>query len=126
MDGKANIINTLQITFTVRCSKASQALSLRRCRSMSLKSFGVRQAVMRKPKTDSSTFAGLPPVARGYVATVIAAGVLCLVAGMLRVRLNLENVLLFVTLLIAGVATSSAKIELPLGRSQSNLSLSHA
>ena len=76
-------------------------------------------------KSGSSTFAGLPPVARGYVAAVIATGVLCLVAAMLRVRLNLENVLLFVTLLTAGVATSSAKIELPLGRSQSNLSLSH-
>jgi diguanylate cyclase (GGDEF)-like protein len=68
----------------------------------------------------------LPPVARGYVAAVVAAGVLCLVTAMLDVRLNVDNVLLFVTLLTAGVATSAAKIELPLGRSQSNLSLSHA
>ena len=73
-----------------------------------------------------STFVRLPPVARGYVAAVVVAGVLCLVAAMLHVRLDFENVLLFATLLTAGVATSAAKIELPLGRSQSNLSLSHA
>jgi hypothetical protein len=81
---------------------------------------------MNGRNSDRSTFGGLPPVARGYVAAVVAAGVLCLVAAMLRVRLNLENIVLFVTLLITGVATSAAKIELPLGRSQSNLSLSHA
>ena len=107
-------------------SKASQALSLRLWRSMLLKSFGVSRGGMKRRNSDRSTFGGLPPVARGYVAAVVAAGVLCLVAAMLRVRLNLENILLFVTLLISGVATSAAKIELPLGRSQSNLSLSHA
>jgi len=69
---------------------------------------------------------GLPPVARAYVAFVIAAGVVCLVTAMSRVRLNTENILLFVTLLTTGVATSAAKIELPIGRSQSNLSLSQA
>jgi len=83
-------------------------------------------AVMKGAKSGSATFAALPPVARGYVAAVTTAGVLCLAGAMLRVRLDVENVLLFVTLLTAGVATSSAKIELPLGRSQSNLSLSHA
>jgi diguanylate cyclase (GGDEF)-like protein len=81
---------------------------------------------MTRSKSGSSTFAALPPVARGYVATVIVTGVVCLVASMLRVRLSLENILLFVTLLTAGVATSAAKIELPLGRSRSNLSLSQA
>ena len=50
---------------------------------------------------DGSTFMRLPPGARGYVATVVLAGGLCLLAAMLRVRLNFENVLLFVTLLIA-------------------------
>jgi hypothetical protein len=69
---------------------------------------------------------GLPPVARAYVAFVIAAGVVCLVTAMSRVRLSTENILLFVTLLTTGVATSAAKIELPIGRSQSNLSLSQA
>src|SRR5262245_17486334 len=81
---------------------------------------------MKRRNSDSSTFVGLPPVARAYVAAVVATGVLCLVAAMLHVSLSIENVLLFVTLLTAGVAMSAAKIELPLGRSQSNLSLSHA
>jgi diguanylate cyclase (GGDEF)-like protein/putative nucleotidyltransferase with HDIG domain len=71
-----------------------------------------------------STFLGLPRVARAYVAAVTAAGVACLVTAAFQLRL--DNILLFVTLLAAGVMTSAAKIELPLGRSQSNLSLSHA
>ena len=67
---------------------------------------------------------GLPRVARVYVAAVIAAGVACLAIAATELRAT--NMLLFVTLLAAGVVTSAAKIELPLGRSQSNLSLSHA
>jgi hypothetical protein len=63
---------------------------------------------MKGRNSDSSTFMGLPPVARAYVAVVIAAGVVCLVTAMSRVRLNIENVLLFVTLLTTGVATSAS------------------
>jgi diguanylate cyclase (GGDEF)-like protein/putative nucleotidyltransferase with HDIG domain len=70
------------------------------------------------------TFLGLPRIARAYVAAVTGAGVACLITAALQLRL--DSVMLFVTLLAAGVLTSAAKIELPLGRSQSNLSLSHA
>jgi diguanylate cyclase (GGDEF)-like protein len=67
---------------------------------------------------------GMPPVARAYVAAVVIGGAACLIVAALHLRL--EHTLLFLTLLALAVGTSSAKIELPLGRSQSNLSLSHA
>jgi diguanylate cyclase (GGDEF)-like protein/putative nucleotidyltransferase with HDIG domain len=70
------------------------------------------------------TFRALPLRARAYVAAVVAAGAGCLpVASM---HLHLQHPVLFAVLLALGVATSAAKIDLPLGRSQSNLSLSHA
>ena len=70
------------------------------------------------------TFRALPLHARAYVAAVVAAGAGCLpVASM---HLHLQHPVLFAVLLALGVATSAAKIDLPLGRSQSNLSLSHA
>jgi diguanylate cyclase (GGDEF)-like protein/putative nucleotidyltransferase with HDIG domain len=79
---------------------------------------------MRRRKSDSQTFLALPAPARAYVAAVVAAGAGCLVAAALQ--LHLEHAGLFVTLLGLAVAASATKIELPLGRSQSNLSLSHA
>src|SRR5438552_13431657 len=79
---------------------------------------------MRRRKSDMPTFVGLPATARAYVAAVVAAGAGCLIAAMLHV--HLEQVGLFVMLTALAIATSAAKIELPLGRSQSNLSLSHA
>ena len=66
----------------------------------------------------------MPPVARLYVAAVVAIGAVCLTMAALHLRIDVP--LLFVMLLTLGVITSAAKIELPLGRSQSNLSLSHA
>ena len=66
----------------------------------------------------------MPPVARLYVAAVVAIGAVCLTMAALHLRIDAP--LLFVMLLTLGVITSAAKIELPLGRSQSNLSLSHA
>jgi diguanylate cyclase (GGDEF)-like protein/putative nucleotidyltransferase with HDIG domain len=79
---------------------------------------------MRRRKSDNPTFLTQPVPARAYVAAVVAAGAVCLVAAALQLRLDHAG--LFVTLLALAIATSAAKIELPLGRSQSNLSLSHA
>jgi len=79
---------------------------------------------MRARASDNTTFLGLPVAARAYVAAVIVAGAGCLIAAALRLRL--EHPGLFVMLFGLAVAASAAKIELPLGRSQSNLSLSHA
>jgi diguanylate cyclase (GGDEF)-like protein/putative nucleotidyltransferase with HDIG domain len=66
----------------------------------------------------------MPLTAKAYVATVVGTGAACLIGAAIQLRLN--DPLLFMTLLVAGVVTSTAKVELPLGRSQSNLSLSHA
>jgi diguanylate cyclase (GGDEF)-like protein/putative nucleotidyltransferase with HDIG domain len=72
----------------------------------------------------SNTFLSLPAPARAYVGAVVVAGAGCLAVAALH--LHLEHPGLFAVLLGLAVATSTAKIELPLGRSQSNLSLSHA
>ncbi len=69
------------------------------------------------------TFLKLPPQARVYVGAIIAAGAACLVGAAMQLRF--EHVWLFAVLLLLGMVTSAAKIELPLGRSPSNLSLSH-
>jgi diguanylate cyclase (GGDEF)-like protein/putative nucleotidyltransferase with HDIG domain len=70
------------------------------------------------------TFRALPPAARAYIVAVVIAGACCLVVALSTMRI--ENVALFVMLLGLGILGSTAKIDLPLGRSQSNLSLSHA
>jgi diguanylate cyclase (GGDEF)-like protein/putative nucleotidyltransferase with HDIG domain len=70
------------------------------------------------------TFQTLPPAARVYVAAVAIAGTVCLTVAALTV--HLQNVVLFAALMGIAIVTSAAKIDLPLGRSQSNLSLSHA
>jgi diguanylate cyclase (GGDEF)-like protein/putative nucleotidyltransferase with HDIG domain len=79
---------------------------------------------MNRRRSDHPTFLTLPCAARVYVAAVVAAGAASLVAAALHV--NLEHAGLFAILAGLAVATSAAKIELPLGRSHSNLSLSHA
>ena len=80
---------------------------------------------MNRRRGDNPTFLTLPAPAQAYVAAVVAAGAACLVAAALHV--SLQHAGLFVVLLGLALATSSAKIELPLGRrSPSNLSLSHA
>lgn len=76
----------------------------------------------RKPEVPA--FVSLPRAARIYVAAVIVAGFCCLVLA--ATALQLHQARLFAALLVLAVATSAAKIDLPLGRSQSNLSLSHA
>ena len=80
---------------------------------------------MNRRRSDNPTFLTLPAPARAYVAAVVAGGAACLVAAALDV--SLQHAGLFAVLLGLALATSAAKIELPLGRrSQSNLSLSHA
>src|SRR5262245_66538556 len=69
-------------------------------------------------------FVALPPKARAYVGIVVAAGAGCVIAALALV--HVASVGLFLGLLALAIAASAAKIELPLGRSQSNLSLSHA
>jgi len=78
---------------------------------------------MRRRKSDNPDFVSLPAPALAYVVAVVIAGAGCLVAAALQLRL--EHAGLFATLLGLAIATSAAKIQLPLGRSQSNLSLSH-
>jgi diguanylate cyclase (GGDEF)-like protein len=79
---------------------------------------------MRALKSDAPTLLGLPLAARAYVCAVVLAGTGCLVAAASQLRL--EHAGLSAMLLTLAVAISAMKIELPLGRSQSNLSLSHA
>src|SRR6185295_17653282 len=79
---------------------------------------------LRRRCTDNPAFAAMPVAAKAYVATVVAAGAACLIGAAFQLRLS--DPVLFATLLVAGIAASTAKIDLPLGRSQSNLSLSHA
>jgi diguanylate cyclase (GGDEF)-like protein/putative nucleotidyltransferase with HDIG domain len=69
------------------------------------------------------TFGNLPPQARAYVALVDAIGAACLAIALFYVRF--DHPLQFGVLLALGVGASIAKIDLPLGRSQSTLSLSH-
>jgi len=75
-------------------------------------------------KSGTPRFAGLPAAARAYVSAVVLAGVLCLIDS--ATRLQFDNPGLFALLAVLGIATSAIKIDLPLGRSHSNLSLSHA
>jgi diguanylate cyclase (GGDEF)-like protein/putative nucleotidyltransferase with HDIG domain len=74
--------------------------------------------------TTGGRLLALPRHARVYVAVVIGAGAGCMLAAAMQLRL--EEPWLFAALLVLAVGTSMARIELPLGRSHSNLSLSHA
>jgi len=79
---------------------------------------------MRPASTAAPTFASLSVEARVYITVVVLCG-----AGLLGValtHLNLQRPVLFGLLMVLAVVASSAKIDLPLGRSQSNLSFSHA
>jgi hypothetical protein len=69
-------------------------------------------------------FQTLPQKARVYVTAVVVAGGGCLAVAL--THLNLQRPILFSVLMVLAVVTAAAKIDLPLGRSQSNLSLSHA
>ena len=73
---------------------------------------------------ETPSFMALPLAARAFVAAVVVAGAICLASSATQVRFDHGG--LFVVLLGLAILTSAAKIDLPLGRSQSNLSLSHA
>jgi diguanylate cyclase (GGDEF)-like protein/putative nucleotidyltransferase with HDIG domain len=77
-----------------------------------------------KPASATSTFSSLPAKARGYVTAVVIAGAVALALAL--THLTLDRPILFAVLMALDVMTSAAKIDLPLGRSQSNLSFSHA
>jgi diguanylate cyclase (GGDEF)-like protein/putative nucleotidyltransferase with HDIG domain len=79
---------------------------------------------MTAAATPAPTLRTLPLAARTYVIAVVVAGVACFSGALAFLRL--PHPWLFVVLLGLAVVTSAAKIDLPLGRSQSNLSLSHA
>ncbi len=78
---------------------------------------------MTADKAGTPQFAALPSAARAYVCAVVVAGALCLFDS--AARLQFDQAGLFAMLAALGIATSAIKIDLPLGRSQSNLSLSH-
>jgi hypothetical protein len=71
-----------------------------------------------------SRFASLPAQARGYVAVVIGCGAAALAAA--AAQFQFAEPTLFAILLLVSIVAAMAKIELPLGRNQSNLSLSQA
>ena len=74
-------------------------------------------------KSDLPTFAALPAATRAYVSAVVFLGAACVVAA--AANLRLDQPVLGLALLTLAIGTSAAKIELPLGRSHSTLSLSH-
>jgi diguanylate cyclase (GGDEF)-like protein/putative nucleotidyltransferase with HDIG domain len=75
-------------------------------------------------KSDLPTFSSLPAATRAYVSVVVFLGAACVVAA--AAHLRFEHPWLCLALLGLAIGTSAAKIELPLGRSHSTLSLSHA
>jgi len=78
-----------------------------------------------KPLTPgTATFRTLPAVAQIYVAIVVLAGAASLAAAAMRLRF--DHPWQFALLMALALGTSAAKIELPLGRGHSNLSLAHA
>jgi diguanylate cyclase (GGDEF)-like protein/putative nucleotidyltransferase with HDIG domain len=79
---------------------------------------------MKPLKSGPPAFRELPAAARTFVTATVVAGGLCLVASAFKFEFHQPG--LFALLLALAIATSATKIDLPLGRSQSNLSLSHA
>src|ERR1043165_6901596 len=94
------------------------------CRTITLESFPVKgTSRLQRRRTDNATFATMPAIAQVYVAAVVVVGAVLLVDAWTRLRLAQPP--LAAPLAALGVLTSAVKIELPLGRSRSNLSLSH-
>ena len=75
-------------------------------------------------RSDRRTFFGLPVIAQIFVAAVTLCGAISLALAIRDFRG--DQLPLFLFLMALTVVTSTAKIELPLGRGQSNLSLAHA
>ena len=74
-------------------------------------------------KSDRTSFRDLPAAAKFYVAAVSVLGAVSLAVSVGAFRTN--NWRLFIALLGLTIVTSAIKIELPLGRGASNLSLAH-
>src|SRR5262249_23677450 len=81
-------------------------------------------SALARRKSDVPTFQTLPAMARVYIAGVVLVGAACLAVAATHVQL--DNAALLAALMGIAMVTSAVKIELPLGRSQSNLSLSPA
>ena len=79
---------------------------------------------MTARKAAAPSFRALPPLSQAYVASVVAAGGASLVAAAMHLRF--DHPWLFVILLALALATCATKIDLPLGRGHSTLSLAHA
>ena len=77
--------------------------------------------MVRQP--EASSFASMAPKGRAFVAVVCVAGGVGLAIAFLHLRLDRPGV--FATLLVLAIATSAAKIALPLGQGKVNLSLSY-
>jgi diguanylate cyclase (GGDEF)-like protein/putative nucleotidyltransferase with HDIG domain len=75
-------------------------------------------------RSDRTTFLSLPAGAQVYVVSVTLLGAAAL--AMSIANLDTDRWLLLAGLLALTVATSAVKLELPLGRGASNLSLAHA
>ena len=80
--------------------------------------------ITARRKTDRTAFLSLPLVAQFYVVGVTLLGSAAI--AMSIASLDTDRWLLLAGLLALTVATSAVKIELPLGRGASNLSLAHA
>ena len=76
------------------------------------------------PTAATPTFRALPGAAQVYLAIVVVGGAASLVAAALHLRLDHPGMFAFLMALALG--TSAVKIDLPLGREHSNLSLAHA
>ena len=74
-------------------------------------------------ESDRTSFRDLPAAAKFYVAAVSAMGAVSLAVSVGAFRT--DNWRLFIALLGLTIMTSAIKIELPLGRGASNLSLAH-
>ncbi len=94
------------------------------CLLMSLAAVFRTHMSLGRRKSDTATLLALPLQARVYVVAVVIAGAGCLAAAVMQLRP--QQVGLSLMLLALAIIVSAAKIELPLGRSESTLSLSHA
>jgi diguanylate cyclase (GGDEF)-like protein/putative nucleotidyltransferase with HDIG domain len=83
----------------------------------------VKAAIAARRKSDRTSFSELPMAAQVYVVTVSVLGAVSLAASVSAFRTH--DWRLFIGLLALTVMTSAIKIELPLGRGASNLSLAH-
>src|SRR5687767_9300987 len=83
----------------------------------------LKTEIAARRKGDRTAFSELPPAAQFYVVAVSLLGAVSLAASVSAFRTS--DWQLFIGLLALTIMTSAIKIELPLGRGASNLSLAH-